>query len=284
MSLNSKTKAQSLDYTVEHLLYLMKRLRDPDTGCPWDIKQSYSSITNSTIEEAYEVVDTIENGDYNHLKEELGDLLFQVIFYSQLAKEDGLYTFDDVVSTLTEKLIRRHPHVFPLGTLESSTSDIKSNEVVQNEKAIKVSWEAIKQAERSNKGKTGLLDDVPRTLPAMTRGIKLQKRVSSVGFDWPDRQQAFDKLKEEVMELDELMDEQPMDKIEEELGDVMFSVVNVSRHFDLDPETTLRKANEKFKRRFEYVEKGIEGAGGCLQGADADTMNDWWLKAKEKGL
>ncbi len=268
-------------YTLSDLLYLMTRLRDPKSGCPWDVKQTYSSITKSTIEEAYEVVDAIERGDYLHLREELGDLLFQVVFYSQLAKEDELYDFNDVAHTLVAKLIRRHPHVFPDGTLESVSETAQLTE-----SDIKASWEEIKKEERTSKGKTALLDDVPRSLPSMTRAVKLQKRAASVGFDWPNSEPVFDKLMEEVAELKvELeLELQAKSKIEEELGDVLFTLVNLARHHNLDPEETLRKANAKFVRRFEFVEESIESTGDSLKEASVSEMEQYWQDAKKKGL
>lgn len=262
-------------YSLEDLLYLMQRLRDPDTGCPWDIKQGYLSITPSTVEEAYEVVDAIEREDYQHLKEELGDLLFQVIFYGQLANEEDRFSFADVVDELTTKLIRRHPHVFPQGTLESK----REAGQVADDTSINASWEAIKQQERKNKGSGGIFDDVPRSLPALTRGVKLQKRAAKVGFDWACSEQVLDKIKEEVDELQEAMAKQDSAEIANELGDVMFSCVNLARHLGQDPEALMRVANSKFERRFNQVYKQM-GAQGKSQ-YSAEELEGFWQLAKD---
>ncbi|WP_281388206.1 nucleoside triphosphate pyrophosphohydrolase [Teredinibacter haidensis] len=265
-------------YLIDDLLYLMARLRDPKTGCPWDVKQDYLSITPSTIEEAYEVVDAIELNDLNHLKEELGDLLFQVVFYGQLAKEEGRWSFSDVVHELTAKLIRRHPHVFPDGTLQSQRGD----EGELNEKQIKASWERIKEQERGEKGKKGVLDDVPRSLPALKRAEKLQKRAAKVGFDWTRTEDVMAKLQEEMGELDEVFQAGQPDesRIAEELGDVMFSCVNLARHLKLDAEQLMRHANQKFETRFNYVEEQTQKVGSSLEDATLESMETFWSQAK----
>src|SRR5690606_21059326 len=202
----------------------MARLRDPKSGCPWDIKQSYASIAPSTIEEAYEVVDAIEKQDYVHLKEELGDLLFQVIFYSQIGREEGRFDFAGIVSDLVAKLVRRHPHVFPDGSLHSRVADQSSLPA-----DVKQRWEAIKQEERASKGVKGVLADVPLNLPALTRATKLQKRAASVGFDWDDVQGPIAKVREELLEVEEALATGNQNAIAEELGDLLFAVVNISR-------------------------------------------------------
>jgi nucleoside triphosphate diphosphatase len=261
-----------MSYTINDLLYLMQRLRDPETGCPWDITQTYETIAPSTLEEAYEVVDAIEKKDIAHLKEELGDLLFQVIFYSQIAKEEKRFEFDEVVSTLVEKLVRRHPHVFPEGTLQSQ---VENRHTLSGD--VKARWEAIKQEERAAKGVRGVLADVPLNLPALSRAAKLQKRAASVGFDWDDVQGPIDKVREELLEVEEALAQQDLPALEEELGDLLFAVVNISRFMKIDPEQALRKANHKFSYRFEYIEKNLNKP---FDQSNIDEMNQLWNRAK----
>lgn len=261
-----------MQYTINDLLYLMQRLRDPKTGCPWDITQTYETIAPSTLEEAYEVVDAIEKNDFGHLKEELGDLLFQVIFYSQIGKEENRFDFAEVVSMLVEKLIRRHPHVFPEGTLQSQVKDRHS---LPDE--IKNRWEAIKQEERAAKGVKGVLGDVPLNLPALSRAAKLQKRAASVGFDWQDIRGPIAKVREELQEVESALAAGNEKHIEEEIGDLLFAVVNISRFMKLDPEQTLRKANQKFSQRFEYIEKNMHKP---LARENFTDMNRLWDEAK----
>lgn len=265
-------------FTVEDLLYLMRRLRDPETGCPWDIQQSYRSITPSTIEEAYEVVDAIEQEDFEHLKEELGDLLFQVIFYSQLGYEDGYFDFADIVDALTAKLIRRHPHVFPEGTLSSKVVDM---EAAVTDADIKGRWEALKAQERQEKGSVSVLDDVPLALPALSRAAKLQKRAAGVGFDWPAVSPVLEKIKEEIEELEHALAEADSDAISDELGDVLFSVVNLARHLKRDPERMLRAANQKFTRRFRFIEQNLAHTGRSIAAVDQESLEALWARAKE---
>lgn len=265
-------------YQLSDLLYLMARLRKPVTGCPWDLKQNYKSITASTIEEAYEVVDAIESEDYVHLKEELGDLLFQVVFYCQLAKEEGRFSFPEVVDVLTRKLIRRHPHVFPAGSLESEISDkhVHSEDV----EAVKKSWEAIKQDERNEKGSQSLLDDVPKALPALSRAQKLQKRASNAGFDWSAALDVLPIIREELEELEQAISEQSNDAIKEELGDVIFSLVNLSRKLKQDPEAALRMANTKFEKRFRYIEEQLRNDNLEPSSRNLELMEKYWQQAK----
>jgi ATP diphosphatase len=259
-------------YSITDLLYLMQRLRDPQTGCPWDITQTYETIAPSTLEEAYEVVDAIEKKDFAHLKEELGDLLFQVIFYSQIGKEENRFEFADVVSTLVEKLVRRHPHVFPDGTLQSQIENRKSLP-----EDVKARWEAIKQEERAAKGAQSVLADVPLNLPALSRAAKLQKRAASVGFDWDDIQGPIAKVREELVEVETALAEQDLLAVEEELGDLFFAVVNISRFLKIDPEQALRKANLKFSHRFEYIENNLNKP---FASSNIDEMNQLWDQAK----
>ncbi len=265
-------------YALDNLLYLMKRLRDPSTGCPWDIKQDFQSITASTIEEAYEVVDAIEHKDYAHLKEELGDLLFQVIFYSQLADEQQLYDFNDVVDGLTAKLVRRHPHVFPDGTLESR----RAPGVSLDDSDIKASWENIKQQERASKGSAGVFDDLPVSLPPLIRAEKLQKRAAKLGFDWENTDQVLDKLGEELTELCEAVESKNMDHVANELGDLMFTCVNLSRHIHANSEALMRAANRKFETRFAYVVNAM--AQDKQESFTAHELESFWDQAKKSGL
>jgi ATP diphosphatase len=261
-------------YTIDDLLYLMARLRDPQSGCPWDITQDYASIAPSTLEEAYEVVDAIEKQDFAHLKEELGDLLFQVIFYSQLGKEEDRFEFAGVVSGLVAKLIRRHPHVFPEGTLHSR---VENRHTLPGD--VKARWEAIKQQERAEKGAQGLLADVPLNLPALSRAAKLQKRAASVGFDWDDVYGPIAKVREELMEVEAELDSGDEAALEEELGDLLFAVVNIARYQKIDPEQALRRANQKFEQRFHFIETNSPTP---LTETSIHEMNRLWDEAKKQ--
>ena len=265
---------QKTEYGIEDLRYLMRRLRDPKSGCPWDLKQNFQSLTSHTIEEAYEVVDAIEQDDMSHLSEELGDLLFQIIFYSQLAEEQSQFSFDDIISTITQKLIRRHPHVFPEGTIESSRVSLADAEIVE----IKRVWEEIKRQERTDKGVGKTLDDIPLALPALNRALKLQKRAANVGFDWSDIKPVIEKINEEVIELEVEIKRGDKVRMADELGDLLFSCVNLARHLKLDPETSLRGANEKFKRRFESME--LLAGKTKIEDHSADQLELLWGKVK----
>ena len=265
---------QKTEYGIEDLRYLMRRLRDPKSGCPWDLKQNFQSLTSHTIEEAYEVVDAIEQDDMSHLSEELGDLLFQIIFYSQLAEEQSQFSFDDIISTITQKLIRRHPHVFPEGTIESSRVSLADEEIVE----IKRVWEEIKRQERTGKGIGKTLDDIPLALPALNRALKLQKRAANVGFDWSDIKPVIEKINEEVIELEVEIKRGDKVRMADELGDLLFSCVNLARHLKLDPETSLRGANQKFKRRFESME--LLAGKTKIEDHSADQLELLWGKVK----
>tara|TARA_B110001469_G_scaffold17863_1_gene18203 strand:- start:2479 stop:3309 length:831 start_codon:yes stop_codon:yes gene_type:complete len=265
---------QKTEYGIEDLRYLMRRLRDPKSGCPWDLKQNFQSLTSHTLEEAYEVVDAIEQDDMSHLSEELGDLLFQIIFYSQLAEEQSQFSFDDIISTITQKLIRRHPHVFPEGTIESSRVSLADAEIVE----IKRVWEEIKRQERTDKGVGKTLDDIPLALPALNRALKLQKRAANVGFDWSDIKPVIEKINEEVIELEVEIKRGDKVRMADELGDLLFSCVNLARHLKLDPETSLRGANEKFKRRFESME--LLAGKTKIEDHSADQLELLWGKVK----
>lgn len=264
-------------YTIDDLVTLMQRLREPLTGCPWDLKQSYQSIASSTIEEAYEVVDAIESADYPHLKEELGDLLFQVIFYTQLGAEDGHFDFNGVVSDLVAKLVRRHPHVFPDGTLESRI-DPNSD---QDEAVIKQRWEQLKQQERAAKGESRALADIPVNLASLSRAQKIQKRAANTGFDWPDIDGPLAKVAEELAEVREALDSGDSEAVAEEIGDLLFAAVNVSRHAKVDAESALRLGSRKFERRFNYVETQLLSMGVALEDASLEQMDRLWDRAKE---
>ena len=271
------------NFTIADLKTLMARLREPVYGCPWDQAQSYQTIAPSTLEEAYEVVDAIEQGSAQQLKEELGDLLFQVIFYSQLGVEEGEFDFDGIVSDLVAKLIRRHPHVFPDGTLASRINPATLGSE-DREAMIKASWETIKKEEREQKGQMGLLDDVPAAFPALPRAAKLQKRTSRIGFDWPNTAGVYDKLNEEIAELKAAEQNKDADNIEEELGDLLFTVVNLSRHLKVDPESALRRANQKFEARFKVIEQIAAANKTALDGhkkIPADELEKWWSEAKK---
>lgn len=267
-------------YELPDLLHLMARLRDPQHGCPWDLQQDFRSIVPHTLEEAYEVADAIERGDFEHLPGELGDLLFQVVYYSQLAREEGRFDFAQVVDAITRKLVRRHPHVFPDGDLYGALDTPRLDEAATKER-----WEEIKAEERAEKAaapeQLSLLDDVPSTLPALSRAAKLQKRAAQVGFDWPEALPVLDKVREELDEVLEAMSENDAPAIEEELGDLLFVVVNLARHLKTDPETALRAANAKFERRFRFIEQALRDAGRPIENCGLEELDALWGEAKK---
>ena len=248
----------------------MARLRDPESGCPWDVEQTYETIAPYTIEEAYEVADAIQRGDLTDLKEELGDLLLQVVFHSRIAEEAGEFAFPDVVEAIVDKMVRRHPHVFGDDTMRDSAAQTRA-------------WEAQKAEERAAKGKDdSLLDDVPAALPALLRAVKLQKRAARVGFDWPETRQVMDKIHEEMAELSEAVIElEDPAKIEEELGDLLFVYSNLARKLKVDPEHALRQANAKFERRFHYIERALADQDRTPDDATLDEMDALWNEAKK---
>jgi len=255
---------------IEHLLGIMAHLRDPDGGCPWDVEQTFATIAPYTIEEAYEVADAIERGDFDELKSELGDLLFQVVFHARMAEEAGLFAFDDVVRAMSDKLIRRHPHVF-------ADEAAKSDAVAQ-----KLRWEDIKAAERAAKAQHGVLDDVPVGLPALARAAKLTKRAARVGFDWPSTDEVFDKLDEEVAELRAEIAAGDLDKARDEMGDLLFVVANLARKLGVEPEDALRGANAKFVRRFGFIEAELAKGGRTPEQSDLAEMDGLWDAAKAR--
>jgi nucleoside triphosphate diphosphatase len=258
---------------IERLLFVMARLRDPERGCPWDLEQDFSTIAPYTIEEAYEVADAIARGDLEHLEGELGDLLLQVVYHAQMAKEAGLFDFDDVAATIADKMVRRHPHVFGAATVESAEAQSHA-------------WEATKAREREARaGGRGerhrLLDDVPLGLPALVRAAKLQKRAARVGFDWPQAAQVLDKIEEEIAELRaELERPAAAERLGDEIGDLLFAVVNLARHLGVDGEAALRGSNAKFERRFGAIEDALGSRGRGLEDASLDQMEELWQRAK----
>ena len=276
-----------MSYTIDDLKTLMARLRDPEAGCPWDTRQTYKTIVPHTLEEAYEVADAIEREDYPHLKDELGDLLFQVIFYAQIGREDGYFDFDGVVDHLVRKLVRRHPHVFPEGTLESRIDPNNR----PDEAWIKESWERIKAEERAlapapdATEASSRLDGIARTLPAMARAEKLQKRASRHGFDWPDIGPVFDKLHEEIDELKEAWEAAQSgmggpDAVEDELGDLLFVCVNLARFMKVNPEQALKRTNHKFDARFRAIERVLEREGRNMDEESLEALDAVWQAVK----
>jgi len=267
-------------YQLTDLLNLMARLRDPQYGCPWDLKQSYASIVPHTLEEAYEVADAIERGAFDELPGELGDLLFQVVYYSQLAREEGRFDFAAVVDGITRKLVRRHPHVFPDGDLYGSLDQPRLSEA-----EVKQRWEAIKAEERAERAaapeQLSLLDDVPSVLPALSRAKKLQGRAARVGFDWPDALPVLDKVREELDEVLEAISDNDPEAVAEEIGDLLFSATNLARHLKVDPEAALRAANGKFERRFRFIEQALREAGRPIENCTLDELDALWGEAKK---
>jgi ATP diphosphatase len=283
----------SPDTAIADLLYLMVRLRDPVSGCPWDLQQDYKSLVRHTLEECFELADTIERDDFDHLKEELGDVLFQVVFYSQLASEQGRFEFAEVVEVLLDKLLRRHPHVFPDGDLRSGTDGgprpsasrpdgARPSGARPDAPAVAARWDSIKQQERAAKSQHGLLADIPLALPALTRAGKLQKRASGAGFDWQGSAGVLAKLREEAEELQHEIDSASCDGIEDELGDLLFTVVNLARHLKVDPETALRRANRKFEHRFNRMEQQLATEATELAEVSHQRWQQLWQVAKRQ--
>ncbi|MFQ3310332.1 MAG: ATP diphosphatase [Oceanospirillaceae bacterium] len=267
------------DDAMQQLLDIMAQLRNPDGGCPWDLKQDFRSILPHTLEEAYEVADAIESDDRMQLRDELGDLLFQVVFYCQLAREEGSFEFADVAQTMSDKLIRRHPHVFApqANGLKQGATGLDADQVLER-------WESIKQAERDAKQQHSVLDDVPNALPAMQRSAKLQKRAANVGFDWPDLTPVLANMAEELEEVQQAFASGDKDHTLEELGDLMFACVNMARHLKQDPEQVMRAANAKFERRFRFLESQLLEAGEQLENVSLERMDAGWDAAKAQGL
>ena len=255
------------DGGIERLLHIMRRLRDPLTGCPWDIEQTFASIAPYTIEEAYEVADAIDRGDMNDLKGELGDLLLQTVYHTAIGEEGGLFTFQSVADAISDKMVARHPHVFGDQSRDKS-SDQQT-----------IDWEAIKATERANADQTRALDGVALGLPALTRAVKLQKRAARVGFDWPEIDQVLDKVREEILELTEA--DNPKHQ-HEEFGDLMFVMANLARHMKIDPEQSLRDANYKFYRRFNSIEDKLYAKGSAPARSNLAEMDALWDEVKRE--
>lgn len=260
------------DGGMPRLLEIMRRLRDPETGCPWDIEQTFETIAPYTIEEAYEVADAIERGAMDDLKGELGDLLLQVVYHGAMADEAGAFGFDDIVRAVSDKMVARHPHVFGDESREKS-ADQQTRD-----------WEAVKAAERAGRERAGVLEDVALNLPALMRAEKLQKRAARVGFDWPDIENVLAKITEEARELSEARAALPQEKIEEEMGDLLFVMANLARHLKVDPEVVLRAANAKFIRRFRYIEAELDRQGSSCEQSTLAEMDALWDRAKARGL
>lgn len=283
------TAAPSFQYDIEDLIELMARLRAPQDGCPWDLAQSYADIVPSTIEEAYEVADCIERGSFEDLREELGDLLFQTVFYSQLAAEEKRFDLKQVISDLVAKLVRRHPHVFPDGTLNSRSSASRANDskttessagITKSQPEVKQKWEELKEQERATKGHSSAMDDIPLGLPALSRAQKVQKRAANLGFDWQTAAEVLPKIDEEVLELREAMASGDLQHIEEELGDLLFSCVNLSRKLKMDSEQVLRKSQHKFEDRFRKLEQLIDNKGESFSILSPEQLEHYWQEVK----
>ena len=253
---------------MPRLIEVMRALRDPVTGCPWDIEQDFASIAPYTIEEAYEVADAIERQDWHELKGELGDLLLQTVYHTQMANEANLFDFNDVADAISDKMVARHPHVFVDESRKKSAEQQTAD------------WESIKAAERVSKAKQGTLEDVALALPALMRAIKLQKRAARVGFDWPEIDQVLDKMLEEAHELNDAKNNLSQDEIEEEFGDLLFVMVNFGRHLKIDAEEALRSANAKFTRRFKHIERALAERGKTPKQSTLEEMDALWEAAK----
>ena len=256
---------------IRSLLDIMRRLRDPDSGCPWDLKQNFHTIVPFTIEETYELADAIAAEDFAQIRDELGDVLFQVVFYAQMASEQELFTFEDIVDGIAEKLRRRHPHVFAAtGGQSVSAGEVKER------------WEQIKGEERQQKNQKGTLDDIPKALPALSRSQKLQKRAARVGFDWSELDAVRGKVDEELGELAEAISEGESAAIESEVGDIFLAMVNLARHLGVDAEAALRDANRRFERRFRLMETAADRDGSQLSEESLERLEERWQAAKRE--
>ena len=251
---------------MQQLLDIMQRLRDPENGCPWDVKQDFASIAPYTIEESYEVADAIARNNMIDLKDELGDLLFQVVFHAQMASEQGSFDFDGVHQAVCDKMIRRHPHVFAGIEIKDATHQTRV-------------WEDYKAEERKQKGEHSLMDGIPAGMAELQRSVKLQKRAAKAGFDWPSPAPVLEKIDEELVEIGEAMDSGDRDAMEDEMGDLLFAVTNLARKLEIDPGTALRRGNAKFERRFRALEDAAGGQGG-LEGMGLDEMETLWQEIK----
>jgi len=266
---------------INDLIGIMAALRTPVTGCPWDLEQSFDTIAPYTIEEAYEVADAIERGDISDLRDELGDLLLQVVFHARLAEEQGSFQFEDVVHAITSKLIRRHPHVF--GNLQNLTpEEVKGlwADIKAQEKADKLAVRKAAGLEATSEN-ASLLADIPYNLPALIRAEKLQAKASKVGFDWNDARLVLEKIREETGEIEDALASKDQTNIEEEIGDLLFVVANLARHLSVNPEDALRKANLKFVRRFNYIENNMKILGKDIKDANLEEMEHFWNEARK---
>lgn len=261
---------------TRRLLDIMARLRDPKTGCPWDTEQTFASIAPYTIEEAYEVADTIERNALDELKGELGDLLFQVVFHARMAEEQGLFEFADVVSSISDKLERRHPHVFADAANQSRAVDTAAEQTL--------AWEQLKEQERQQViADTSILSGIAVALPGLTRAVKLTQRASRVGFDWPNIMDVFDKIEEETEEIrQEVKAQSGHDRLEDEIGDLYFAVSNLARHANVDPESAIRRANNKFENRFRWIESQLANNGSTVQETSLDELDYLWEQSKRR--
>lgn len=278
-----QTREPPRPYTIDTLLAIMAALRDPDTGCPWDQRQTFETIAPYTIEEAYEVGDAIARGDMADLRDELGDLLLQVVYHSRIAEEAGLFTFADVAAGISEKMVRRHPHVF------GSPEERANGAAPGFWERIKAGERAAKEAERARLGgghegaavdTKSLLDDVPANLPPLTQAVKLQHKAARVGFDWPSLEPVMAKMREELAELDEAAQSGDTDAVADEFGDLLFVIANVARHLKLAPEAALTRTNQKFRRRFARIEQLLQDAGRSPDDATLEEMDALWDQAK----
>ncbi|HEV2504040.1 MAG TPA: nucleoside triphosphate pyrophosphohydrolase [Mesorhizobium sp.] len=268
---------------ISRLIEIMAALRAPVTGCPWDIEQNFSTIAPYTIEEAYEVADAIARSDIDNLREELGDLLLQVVYHAQMADEQGEFAFGDVVEGITRKMIRRHPHVF--GSEEARSAGMAKGmweKIKAEEKAERRAERLARGLDPEDHGK-GFLDSVPVALPALTRALKLQEKAARVGFDWSEAEPILDKIEEEIAELREALDKGDTASIRDEFGDMLFAVVNLGRHLKVDSEAALSGTNDKFRKRFHYVEQALDTSGSSLEKASLDEMEALWQQAKGAG-
>ncbi len=260
------------DDALCRLITMMKALRAPDTGCPWDKRQTYQSLTPYTLEETHEVISAIESGDIKELKDELGDLLFQIVFYAQIAQEDGQFDLIDIINHLIIKMYRRHPHVF-------------GDQKFENENELKAHWEKSKQQEKgksnSEKQFTSVLDNVPKSMPALSRSQKLQNRAAKTGFDWNDVSRVKEKLYEEIAELEQAVDTDDKNNIQHEVGDLLTACVNLSRHLNIDAEQALRLANQRFENRFNYIEQEFFNKKQNMTDASLEELESYWQKAKD---
>lgn len=259
-------------YQMADLLRIMTQLRHPEQGCPWDQQQTFASIVPFTLEEAYEVADAIANEDWQALPSELGDLLFQVVFYAELGREQNQFDFDDVVNRICHKLISRHPHVFG----EQSKRQLSEQQLTEN-------WERQKATERQAKAQTSILDDIPKALPSLSRAVKIQKRVARVGFDWHELAPVVDKVQEEIAEvLAEVAPDKPASAaLKEEVGDLLFAVANLARHLGVNPEDALQTANRKFERRFQGVEQRVVASGQAFEKHTLESLEAFWQQVKQ---